>query len=129
DGQIVLGKLGLKLRDFRPFASVAEVRFTIFPNAAELTSLRWRSGASGVVASGRLTDFNHPQIQLTYQSSIDLAEGGATARVREVQRGSLRFDGRFSLNNGAYSSDGRFALADLDVFAPAARVRQTSLSG
>jgi translocation and assembly module TamB len=37
DGQIVLGKLDVRLRDFRPFASVSEARFTIIPNAAQIT--------------------------------------------------------------------------------------------
>ena len=129
DGSIQIGKLDIKLSDMRPFASVAQMEFTIWPTAAELRSLQWTSGSSRLTANARLTDFNRPYIQLTYKGELDLADVSAITRTRQLQRGRVGLNGRASYSNGSYLSEGNFDLRELDVLTTAARIRRASLSG
>src|SRR5262249_49818116 len=54
DGQLNVGKLDGKFRDYRPVTSNAEIQFGLLPTEAQIKSLRWSSQQTRLEASGRV---------------------------------------------------------------------------
>ena len=114
DGSVQVGKADIKYQEFRDVAAQAQMQFSILHNMAEVKSLKITSEQSSIEASAKLTDFNHPQLQVTFNSTIDVAQLGAVSRTNQLRGGTLLLDG-----TGAYSeaagdtSQGRIAFRDL----------------
>ena len=87
EGHLTVGKVDSAIEDFRPFAWMTTVDFSLAPNFADIKSLRWSSGRSSVEVSGRVSDFRNPQVGGNYDAHVDLAEAAAIARRRELREG------------------------------------------
>src|SRR4029078_8087658 len=79
-------------------------------DGAELKALHWASARSKIEASGRMTDFNDPKIDLSDNWALDLAELGALARRRELRNGKLLVTGQGSYAVAEFSTAGRVVL-------------------
>src|SRR5919108_4572038 len=87
DGQLNIGKLDGKFRNYRPVNSTAEVLFNLTPTQAELKSVKWNSQKTKLEASGKINDFNNPRLEATYNLTIDLHQLGSVARVPQLRAG------------------------------------------
>ena len=64
---------------------------------------------------GKVTDFDHPQIQLSYSSTLNSAQLGAVTRVYQLRGGTMLLDGSASYSETAgIASRGRIAARDVD---------------
>jgi translocation and assembly module TamB len=117
ESRLTVGKVDTVFENFRPFAWMATVEFSLTRNFLEVKSLQWNSGRSSLTASGRINDFLNPQLTATYNAHADLAEIGAVARQPQLRSGTteLKGSGRWSLGSSwdDFSSSGSMTLRDL----------------
>lgn len=129
EGKLHVGKLDTHLQDMRPFASAADMDFTLWPTSARVKSLNWTSGKSHLTASGHLDNFSSPTITAAYQGTVDLADLGAIMRRQELRGGTAEVEGRASYELGNYQANGRVEAADVNLTAPSGVLRHATLSG
>ncbi|MCI0349666.1 MAG: translocation/assembly module TamB domain-containing protein [Acidobacteriales bacterium] len=113
DGQLNIGKLDGKFRDYRPVSSSAEVQFGILPTEVEVKALRWSTQQTRLEAGGRLVDFNNPKLEVAYKLSVDLGQAGSIARVRELRGGVMDVNGKGTYSLKEFASTGKLFLRDL----------------
>jgi len=113
EGHLTVGKVDSAIQDFRPFAWMTSVEFSLAPNFVDIKSLRWNSGRSSVEVNGRVSDFRNPQVGGSYDAHVDLAEAAAIVRLRELREGVAEFKGRGHWSLNEFTSSGILALRDL----------------
>jgi len=127
DGSVQVGKMDIKYQDYRDVAAQADLQFSLWHNQAEIKSLKLTSESSSVQASGKVTDFSDPQIQLTYTSSINATQLGAVTRVSQLRGGTLVLDGSGGYSNaGGAQSSGRITVRDLDYLNAGIALRRVN---
>ncbi len=115
DGNLQAGKIDLQYGTFRDVAARADMQFSLGHNAAEFKSLKLTSQGSWLQASGKVTEFNQPQIQVTYSSNLEVAQLGAVVRSPQLRAGTLVVNGSAGYSQAdSYSSNGHIAFRDLD---------------
>ena len=129
EGRVHLGKLDTRLREMRPFASTADLEFTLWPTSAQVTGLKWTSGRSHLSASGHLDNFAHPVMTVAYQGSLDLGELGAVLRRPQLRGGAAAVQGRATYQLGNYQANGRVQATDINLTTPSGILNHASLSG
>jgi translocation and assembly module TamB len=113
ESRFTLGKVDTVFRDFRPFAWMTTIEFSLGTTFADIKSLHWNSGRSHLEASGRISDFRSPQIDATYDGQADLEEVAAIARRSDLREGIADFKGSGHWSLDEFNSSGAFALRDL----------------
>jgi translocation and assembly module TamB len=113
EGHLSVGKVDSAVEDFRPFAWMTTVDFSLAPDFADVKSLRWSSGRSSLDVSGRVSDFRNPKLDGNYDAHVDLGEAAAIARRHDLREGAAEFkgSGHWSLNE--FATSGTVALRDL----------------
>ena len=110
DGTIHAGKIDAQMQNMRPFSAQAEAQFSLFRDRAQLKSLKASTGRTRVEASGSMTNFKQPRFDLAYNATIDLAEAGSIARVRQVRGGTLDLHGKGNYSLDGFASTGKVIL-------------------
>ena len=128
-GKVHLGKLDTRLTDMRPFASTADLEFTLWPTAAQVNWLKWTSGRSHLSASGHLDNFSHPIMTAAYQGSLDVGELGAVLRRQQLRAGTAAIKGHATYEAGNYQANGRVQATDVELATPSGVLNRASLSG
>lgn len=128
DGQINIGKLDGKFRDYRPVSSTVELQFGLMPTEAEVKSLRWSSQQTRLEASGRVVDFKNPRLEVTYNLSVDLRQAGSTARVWQLQGGVLDINGQGSYSLNDFSSQGKIFVRNVRWQQPGLNLSKADVS-
>ncbi len=129
DGSVQVGKMDAKYQDLRDVAAQADLQLSLWHNQAEIKSLKLTSEATSLQISGKVTDFESPQIHLTYSSTIDVAQLGAVTRVYQLRGGTLVLDGSGSYSEAAgYASTGRIAVRDFDYVNTDIALRKATLN-
>jgi translocation and assembly module TamB len=113
DGRLLLGLVDTKLLDYRPFAWMTAVEFSLGPNSAAVTTLKWNSGHSHFSASGQVTDFRRPHLQASYDAQLDLTEAASIARRRDLRAGMLELTGHGDWSLDQFAANGLLTLRDL----------------
>jgi translocation and assembly module TamB len=113
ESRVSLGKVDTGFKDFRPFAWMTSVEFSLGTTFAEIKSLQWNSGRSHMQASGRISNFQEPRIDASYDAHIDLQEAAAIARRHDLTEGVADFkgSGHWSLND--FATAGALTMRDL----------------
>ena len=129
DGSVQVGKIDAKYQDFRDIPLRADLQFSLWRGKAEIKSLKIASEDSTLQASGTVTDFSSPQLQLTFNSTANLAQLGAIARIYPLRGGTvvLNASGTYSEAAG-YAARGRIAFRDLDYLDSGIVLRKTNLN-
>ena len=86
---------------------------------AEIQSLRITMPGSTLQATGTLKNFNHPQVQMRYAASLDLADAGRLAGVKELRGGRANLAGNLDYSGQRYSTSGTLQVAKLEWKDPA----------
>ncbi len=113
DGRLLLGKVDTRFEDFRPFAWMSTLEFSLGSTYGDIKSLKWNSGHSRGEAKGRVTDFRHPRIDGQYELFLDLAEAATIARRRDLRQGVIEFKGKGSWTLEQFETSGGLVLHDL----------------
>ena len=128
DGNLLLGKIDTKIKDYRPIAWMAEVHFGLGRDSAEIKSLKVSSGRSRLSASGRLENFRQLRLSGKYDLTLDLAEASAVVHQPEVREGAVRVAGEGSWSLASFSSSGKLLLKDFDWRDQSVRLHGATLS-
>ena len=129
DGSVQVGKIDAKYQDFRDLPLRADLQFSLWRGKADIKSLKITSEDSTLQASGQVTDFRSPQLQLTFASTANLAQLGAIARVYPLRAGTVILGASGSYSEAAgYASRGRIAFRDLDYLDSGIAVRKANLN-
>ena len=113
ESHLSVGKVDTAIQDFRPFSWMTSIDFSLASTFAEVRSLKWNSGRSSVQASGRISDFQHPRIDGSYEAHLNLPEVAAIARRHEVREGIADFKGNGHWTLSDFSASGALDLHDL----------------
>ncbi len=127
-GRVQIGKIDLKYQDFRDVPTNADLQFTLWENALQVKSLKLVSQDSSLQASGKLTNFSQPEVQLTYDANLDVAQLGAIVRAPEFQGGALQLNGIADYSQiASYSTRGHIAFRNLDYHHDVLALRRANL--
>jgi translocation and assembly module TamB len=128
ESRLTLGKVDTAWADFRPFAWMLTVQFSLGPTFADIESLTWNSGRSHLDAVGRVSDFENPKLDGNYSGYVDLGEAAAIARRADLQGGTAQFKGSGHWSAGDFSAAGALALRDLAWQDDLLRVKKADAS-
>jgi translocation and assembly module TamB len=113
ESHLTVGKVDSVVEDLRPFAWTTIVDFSLAANFVDIKSLRWNSGRSSLEASGRVSDFRNPHLDVSYEAHVDFAEAAAIARRHDLREGTAEFKGSGHWSPEQFTSSGILALRDV----------------
>jgi translocation and assembly module TamB len=113
EGRLLLGKVDTRFDDYRPFAWMSVLEFSLGSTFADVKSLKFNSGRTHVDASGRISDFRHPQVQGNYDAVLDLGEASSIARRRDLREGVVELKGQGKWSLEEFATSGAVAVRDL----------------
>ncbi len=113
EGHLLLGKVDTKFEDYRPFAWMTTADFSLAPSYVDIKSLVLNSRGSHFDASGRVSGFRRPQVNVKYQGHVDLAEAASIARRRDLRGGTMEMKGQGTWSLSQFASTGGVAVRDL----------------
>jgi len=113
ESHLALGKVDTVFDGFRPFSWMTTADFSLGPTFAEVKSLKWNSGRSKMEASGRISDFQNPHLDGSYDVHIDLGEAAAIVRRQDLREGVAEFKGSGHWALDEFTTTGALTLPDL----------------
>ena len=126
DGTLRVGKVDVKYQDFRDVPAQGEMEFTLWHDTAQIKSLKIKSEKSSLEAQGKVTHFNNPQVEFTYNTSLDLGRLGAITRTYELRAGTLTARGSGRYSTRSYSATGWVALRGFDYLQEGVALSNTN---
>lgn len=127
DGHLQVGKTDTKYADYRDVAAQLETEFSLWQNRAEIKSLKIVSQKSSLEASGKVVNFSNPQIQITYNGVVDIAQLGAVMREYTLRNGTASLNGSASYSPAErFSTRGRASVRGLDYVDDGLSLKNTS---
>jgi translocation and assembly module TamB len=113
ESRLNVGKVDTAFENFRPFAWMTTIEFSLGNTFADIKSLQWTSGRSHLEASGRISDFKSPHLDASYDAHVDLAELAAIARRHDLRDGIAEFKGSGNWSINQFTTSGALALSDM----------------
>lgn len=127
DGSLQIGKMDLKYAEYRDVPAAADLHFTLRTNAIQLQNVNLASENSIIRANVTLTDFTQPQVEATYQGSLNLAQVGAILRDPQLRAGTVQLDGSANWSEVAGpATTGHVAVRGLDYVDIGVALRRAS---
>ena len=128
EGQVLVGKADGRVRDYRPFAWMAQMQFDLSGQSLQIKSFSAHLGRSQFKASGRIDNFKQPKITLTYDANVDMGELAAITHDRDVRHGTFQANGQGSWNLSKFFSTGKASITDFDGRFDSVAVNHASVS-
>ncbi len=113
ESRLNVGKVDTTFENFRPFAWMTTIEFSLGNTFADIKSLQWTSGRSHLEASGRISDFKNPHLDASYDAHVDLAELAAIARRHDLRDGIAEFKGSGNWSIDQFATSGALALSEM----------------
>ncbi len=114
DGSVKFGALKAKYTRFLPVTGAAEVQFSLFPDSLQFSGVHIVSGKSKFDASGKLTNFLHPVVNMTYRASVDTKDLAQFTRWPELRGGTADISGVATYQSLKVVSQGKIVVHDAD---------------
>jgi translocation and assembly module TamB len=114
DGNLQIGKVDTKYEDFRNVAAQADVEFSVWHDTAQFKSLKLMSQGSSLEVQGKLTNFDNPRAEFTYNTTLNLAQLGAVTRSNQFRGGTLTAGGSGKVSEVSRRLSGKVAIRGLD---------------
>ncbi len=103
------------------------LRFRIRPEEAVIDSVTWSSGDSRLEASGKLTNYSNPELQLTYKAEVEVAQLAKLSELKHVRGGKVQVEGSAHYFNRRLSTSGKLAARDAEWVSGGVRVRNLNI--
>ena len=110
DGNLNIGKVDAKYQDLRDVPAQAEMEFSLWRDAAQIKSLKLISQKSSLEAQGKLTHFDNPRTEFSYNATLDLGQLGAILRSYELRTGTLIGSGSGRCSEASCTSRGKLSI-------------------
>ncbi len=128
DGSVQVGKMDFKYADFRDVPAAADLQFSLWTNNFQVKALKLTSEQSTLEISGKLNDFQKPQMEGNYSGSFNLAQVGAVIRDPQLRGGSLGVSGSASYSEAAGpATNGTLSLRGFDYVDSGMLLRKANL--
>ena len=114
EGDIAVSLLSARWRGLAPQRGDVALHLLLRDNQAEIQSLKVATGRSTVEASGTLSNYNSPALDLRYTATLDLAEVGRLEELQELRAGTSQISGSVHYASGDYSSKGSLSFHNLE---------------
>jgi translocation and assembly module TamB len=114
EGDLSIGKLDTRYRDFRPVTWTVKTHFILAVNSLEVSRMMAQSGRSSFEFDGRWDNFHEPVISGNYSAFVNLMEAAAVLHQPETRRGTLQISGAGKWSAADFSSSGKLSMKDLD---------------
>ena len=105
-----------------------EMVFSLWHDTAQIKSLKVTSEKSSLEANGKVTNFDNPKIEFTYQSVLDGAQVGAVTRIYQLRGGTLSVNGSGSYAPAGYGTRGKLAVRGLDYLDAGETIRNANVT-
>lgn len=128
DGRVQVGRMEAQYQDWRDVAAAATMEFSLWQNTAQINSFKLTSQKSSLELAGKLEDFNHPQIRLTYDTNLDLSQVGSIIRDYELRSGTVSLSGSGNYSGSSFDSTGRIAIRGLEYASPGLTLQNATLN-
>src|SRR5438270_7913142 len=93
DGHLDFTPLIIAYRNAAAMKADMHTSFLLRPGETEIKSLKVSSGNSRLEASGKVRNYNNPEVTLQYQALLDLAEAGKEAGQAPLRSGRAELKG------------------------------------
>ncbi len=114
DGKLEFDNTVVQIGDLRALPLAGSLSVGLGEDMAELKSLQLQSVRSHINATGKVTNFTDPRVDLSYESVIDLVQFGATTHLSELRSGMLQLHGQGSWTYKTLTSTGQLQVRDLE---------------
>jgi len=128
DGNLQVGKVDAKYKDFRDVAAQAEAEFSLWHDTVQFKSLKLMSEGSSLEAQGKLTNFDHPRVEFTYNATLNLAQLGAVVRSYQFRGGTLTTSGSGNYSETNRTARGKVAIRGLGYLQEGVVLRNANAS-
>lgn len=128
DGTLHVGKIDAKYQNFRDVAAQLEAEFSLLHDTAQFKSLKLKSEGSSLEAQGKLTNFDHPRVEFTYNATVNVAQLGAVTRNYQLRGGTIVASGSGKYSGTGRSSQGKLSIRGLDYLQEGAVLRNANAS-
>lgn len=108
-GNFIMDVLMAHYHNIEPAHGSLELHFVKHLEQLEVKLLKIQMDKSSLEANGVISNFNHPDLHLQYNASVELREVGRLARIPQLEAGHLELKGSGNYQNGAYESHGNLA--------------------
>ena len=128
DGEVKFGSLKTKYANFLPANADASIQFQLMKDALEITAFHVVTANSKMDGSGKLTNFMHPQMEVTYRASVDAEELAHVTRTSELRSGVFELNGTAKFADGELTSQGKVVVHNGDYRIPEARLSNVDVA-
>jgi translocation and assembly module TamB len=128
DGTLHVGKADASITDLRPFSFIADAKFSLFPNHADLNSLTLRSGDSRLDVTGTLNNFSDPKINATFNAKVEARLVGSIDRLPAMRGGVFNATGEAHYAREKFGASGRITAGGLEWISHSARIHNMTVA-
>jgi len=106
EGHLDLAPVTLSYRNAQPMEAGLHLNFLLRDKETEIKSLKLSSGNSHLEGSGKLGNYNNPQLTFDYNASLDLPQAARVAGLPQLRAGQALLKGRLNYQDHRYATDG-----------------------
>jgi translocation and assembly module TamB len=129
EGAVAASLTSVSWRNLKPVSGAIDASFLMRANETEIKSLKISAGGSSLAASGVVRHYSHPEVQLKYTASLDLAQVGRETALSQIHSGHADVQGSLAYLDQRYSASGTVTIRGLDWLDPALPLRATGIDG
>ena len=120
--ELRIGEAVAKYGKGKPLPISGELQLDLLRDSAQIKALKLSTPESRIEASGRITNFKDPKLELTYKVAMSLPEVTHAAALNQITSGSLDIEGDGNATAAQFSSKGRLVLKNVSVHDPSLNV-------
>jgi len=126
DGTLRVGKMDVKYQDLRDVPAQAEMEFSLWRDTAQIKSLKLTSQKSSLEGQGKLTHFDNPRFEFSYNTTLDLGQLAAVTRMYELRAGTLTAGGTGTYSETGSTAQGKMTVRGFDYLQEGVVLRNAS---
>jgi translocation and assembly module TamB len=114
EARVAVGDITTRIQDYPPFTWRFDSLLILARGRADISKMTVTSGKTQVQLTGSLLDFHNPKLDLNYSGITDLAELGVLLRQKDMQKGTVQFQGKGSWSLQNFSTQGIIQAKEVD---------------
>jgi len=114
-GKLTWQEFTLVARRYLPMASDLLLKFSLTPDAFEVSQLHFKVARSVFDVQANIPDLAHPSATFRYRGWLDLADIRTSLRKEQTPTGLVDFGGEGSFRGGEWLSTGHYMARDIDM--------------
>src|SRR5208283_1390121 len=92
----------------------ADMEFSLLSNVLQIKSAKLTSEKSSLEGRAKITNFDNPRIEFSYDGTFDMGQAGAVARLYQLRTGTMTISGAGTYSQTSSGSHGKLTVRGLD---------------